>query len=104
MLKRKRRGTLAQELGKTIGGVASFAGGFAFCKAINLAQHVDPSTVGQAHVYRSAYFGGSGDLFAPFPPEQIATLRWIGLALVVGGTLLRLASYGRITAPKEEDQ
>lgn len=102
MLKRRRRGTLAQELGKTTGGVLAFAGMFAFCKASNVGQHYDQPTLGQAHVYRSAYFGGSGDLFAPFPAEQLVALRWIGLALVVGGTLLRIKSYWRITAPKEE--
>ena len=102
MFSRKRRGTLAQELGKTIGGVASFAGMFAFCKAsMQPPMHLSTREVG---IYRSAYFAGSGDLFAPFPVDQITTLRWIGIALVIAGTLLRLKSYWRITAPKEEGQ
>jgi hypothetical protein len=103
MFGRKRRGTFAQELGKTIGGVATFAGMLAFCKARGLAQAPSLRT-GEVGIYRSAYFGGSGDLFAPFPADHVHAVMWIGALVAVGGILLRLKSYWRITAPREEDQ
>lgn len=101
MFKRRRRGTLAQELGKTIGGVLAALGMLAFCKAAftNEQGELHP---GQADAYRSAYFGGTGDLFAPFPAEQIMTLKWIGLAMAIAGSVIRLASYWRICAPEGE--
>jgi hypothetical protein len=99
MFVRKRRGTLAQELGKTIGGVASCMGTFAFCKAaVYPAQPADQ----QAVSYGSAYVTSTGDLFAPFPAAHVHAIMWMGALLVIGGTLLRLKSYWRVVAPKEE--
>ena len=73
MLRRKRRGTLAQELGKTTGGVLAAMGSFACCQAM-----LDPAL------------------------EHLLAFKWTGLLLAIGGSVVRLMSYWRITAPKEE--
>lgn len=100
---RRRRGTLAEELGKTAGGVLAALGTLAFCKAMFTKGEAEMQPW-QASTYRSTYFGGSGDLFAPFPPEHLHYIIWIGLAMAVGGSLLRLASYWRITSPEESHE
>lgn len=89
---RRRRGTLAQELGKTTGGVLASMGTLAFCKGMFTRNQVEPH-VGQAGAYRSAYFGGSGDLFAPFPHSHVTYVVLIGLVMAVGGCALRIMSY-----------
>lgn len=101
MFNRKRRGTFAQELGKTIGGVLASMGTFAFGKAAFYSQPA--ATLPEPAVtYSSSYVGGTGDLFAPFPAGQVHWLMWMGLLMAVGGTLLRIKSYWRVGAPKEE--
>jgi hypothetical protein len=96
MLKRKRRGTLAQELGKTIGGVCACMGTALCLKAMQ-----DPLPPGAIVVYHSAF--GDGDLYAPFPPEHVLAISWIGLGMAIGGTVVRLVSHWGITSPKEEE-
>ena len=101
MLKRRQRGTLLQELGKTMGGVLATMGTFAFGKATfysgQAVAQPEPTVT-----YSSTYVGGTGDLFAPFPVAHVHALMWIGLLMAVGGTLLRIKSYWRVVAPKEE--
>ena len=94
MLRRRRRGTLAQELGKTLGGVLSAMGMFAFMKAaVYPAQPAEQLAVS----YSSRYVESTGDLFAPFPASDVHLVMWIGAAMVIGGTLLRLKSYWHLT-------
>ena len=100
---RRRRGTFAQELGKTTGGVLAAMGTLAFCKAMFTRHQVDPH-VGQASAYRSAYFGGSGDLFAPFAAGHVQYMIWIGLVMAIGGSVLRTVSYWSVTASQQEDK
>jgi len=100
MWKPRHRGTLAQELGKTTGGVLAALGTLTFCKARftpQLDMDQRPTVT-----YSSTYFGGTGDLFAPFPADHVAAIMWIGLALAIGGSLLRCASYWGIASQREE--
>lgn len=101
MFGRKRRGSFAQELGKTMGGVLASMGTFAFAKATFYSGRAAAQS-DTAVTYSSTYVGGTGDLFAPFPPSQVHALMWIGLLMALGGTLLRIKSYWRIAAPEEE--
>lgn len=85
-----------------MGGLMSMFGMMAFLKASGLGSYdLGEPVVGQAHIYRSAYFGGSGDLFAPFPPEQVGYIKWIAAVAVIGGIVVRFKSYWSIT---EEDK
>lgn len=98
MLKRKRRGTLAQELGKAVGGVCACMGTALCLKAMQGSSAHDPASVA---AYRST-FGATGSLFAPFPPEHVLAISWIGLVLAIGGTVVRLVSHWGITNSGEE--
>ena len=102
MLKPRRRGTALQELGKTLGGVLATLGMFAVCKTLGMADYDAPG-VGEVIMYSSTYFGHSGDLFAPFPPEHQHGILVAGFAAVVLGTALRFKSYWRVYGNEDKD-
>lgn len=82
-----------------MGSVLSAMGTFAFCKA---AVYPVPPADRLAVAYGSNYVEGVGDLFAPFPAEQVHAIMWIGATMVIVGTLLRLKSYWHLTGTQED--
>lgn len=95
---RTRRGTLAQELGHAVGGVAAFAGSVAFCKATIMPSTGTPGPE-EAMVYTSTLTTGTGDLFAPWAANT--TMMWMGAVLAIAGTLLRIKSYWHLAGKKD---
>lgn len=79
-----------------MGGTLAAMGMFAFCKAAGLADYSTPDRVGEVTVYSSAYLGGGGDLFAPFPTQHVHVIMLLGATAVLVGCALRIASYWKV--------
>lgn len=99
---RRKRGTLLQELGKTIGGVLSVFGMYAYLKAAGFGDWSSrPGKPYDNRMYENVWIGGTGDLYTPFPLQHVNAIMVIGAVSVVVGCTLRCISYWKVAKSNE---
>jgi len=92
MFKQKRRGPLAAELGKSVGGALSLLGTLVAVKA---SQELSAVPVRPGVVRLFSY----GDLYTPFTVPTVAL--WVGMGIASTGVVLRLLGYIHIWKDKK---